>query len=155
MSNTEITADELTSLLDRTQPKIESSDFEIIKAITQSYQQTYSLLQEKNITIKKLQAIIFGSKTEKKKPVPSPLDEDNSPTSPDHHESDKDEDPTSHLNPENDKDQSPKKDNAPQGQGTKRTSKKSKPGHGHLGAEDLRWFPALGQPIKELSELIV
>jgi transposase len=134
MMNFEINSSDLEELLERVQSKIEHNDYEIIKAITQSYQQTYSLLQEKNISIKKLKTMIFGSKTEKKNPDPSAVDNHEPSSNLDKSEPDED----TKLEPESTLNENSKKEQEAVTQGHQKPLKvkKQKPGHGHLGAVD-------------------
>ena len=145
MSNIEITSDELAGLLGRVQPNVEPKDYELIKAIIQSYQETYALLQEKNISIKKLKAIIFGTKTEKKNPAPLPPDNKKETSSLDQPETNHGNEPTTKTETDADAETetetekkteiSPEKNSKNEGEIPK-PNKKKKAGHGHLGASD-------------------
>ena len=61
----ELDMDELKGLLERTEAALDAKDYETIKAVVESYAYIAELVGDKNITISRLQKILFGASTEK------------------------------------------------------------------------------------------
>jgi hypothetical protein len=61
----ELDMDELKDLLDRAEAALDEKDYETIKAVVESYAYIAELVGGKNITIARLQKMLFGASTEK------------------------------------------------------------------------------------------
>jgi transposase len=61
----ELDMDELKDLLERAEAALDAKDYETIKAVVESYAYIADLVGGKNITISRLQKMLFGSSTEK------------------------------------------------------------------------------------------
>lgn len=65
----EMSSDELQQLTSRLEQQLQRRDYEVVKAVLESYVYLYSMLQQKKTSIKKLLRTVFG-KTEKSKNLP-------------------------------------------------------------------------------------
>lgn len=73
----QISPEELDAMVERAERgELEDGDAEIIKAAVETLKFLYAMLKEKDISIKRLQRIIFGSNTEKTKNVLKSQEED-------------------------------------------------------------------------------
>jgi len=61
----ELDMDELKDLLERAEAALDEKDYETIKAVVESYAYIAELVGGKNITIARLQKMLFGASTEK------------------------------------------------------------------------------------------
>jgi hypothetical protein len=61
----EVDASQLEELLQRAEGKLDEQDYELIRAVFQSYAYVADLVEDKNTSIRRLRKLFFGSRTEK------------------------------------------------------------------------------------------
>ena len=77
-----ITMNELESLLERAKATLDEKDYQLFKKLVDSYVYLTDLVEDKQMTIKRLRQMLFGASTEKTEAVIKKAEEEDDPESP-------------------------------------------------------------------------